>query len=80
MPTTPKEESAKTVASSSSSEMDSTKESSSLFVAFGNPLLDIVTNVSQEEEDRLVSKFRLQKDVGQEIETAELLEDIRHKR
>ena len=79
MPTTPKEESAKTVASSSS-EMDSTKESSSLFVAFGNPLLDIVTNVSQEEEDRLASKFKLQKDVGQEIETAELLEDIRHKR
>ena len=49
---------------------------SSSFVAFGNPLLDIVTTVTPEEETRLVNKYRLARNVGQEIETSGLMREI----
>ena len=50
------------------------------FVAFGNPLLDIVTTVTPAEEDRLVRTYGLQKDVGQEIDTTGLMKEIKGKK
>ncbi len=50
------------------------------FLAFGNPLLDIVTPVTSGEESRLVDKFGLRKDVGQEMDTAGLLEEVMDKK
>jgi len=50
------------------------------FVAFGNPLLDIVVNVSEREADVLVRRHNLLRDVGQEINTAGLMHDVMHKK
>ncbi len=58
----------------------SSSDSKSLFVAFGNPLLDIVTNVTAKEESDMVAKFKLKKDVGQEVETAGIMLDIKDKK
>jgi len=51
-----------------------------LFVAFGNPLLDIVANFDEKEVDALVRKHNLLRDVGQEIDTSALMQDVRHKK
>ena len=46
-----------------------------LVVAFGNPLLDIIVN---DENGELVEKYKLAKNVGQEIDTVKcgLFEDV----
>ncbi len=56
-----------------------TRTNKSSFLAFSNSLLDIVTLVTPEEESRLVDKFGLRKDVGQEMDTAGLLEEVMDK-
>lgn len=49
------------------SEMDSS--SSTIMAAFGNPLLDLVISVTQEQEDEIVKKYGIQRHVGQEYDT-----------
>ena len=51
------------------------------FLSFGNPLLDMVVTVTAEEEADLVSRFGLQRDVGQEMDTwgSGLMDEVKHK-
>ena len=51
------------------------------FLSFGNPLLDMVVTMTAEEEADLVSRFGLQRDVGQEMDTwgSGLMDEVKHK-
>ena len=58
----------------------STQRSRKVFLSFGNPLLDIVVDVTPSEETHLVATYGLRRGVGQEMDTKGMLRDVADKR